>query len=810
MHANGGGVIMFFKRSLRVGWLEILLGVCGIVLLIQLIRPALIPGLLGGFGDRLLLLVEFSRLPWWGWTIFFASMSGVLFVLRVLRAVAENRGDPHEKAILRRQDEGMDALQRAALAKMQRTSQVDDEASTLDSSTTAKSTTQSKGDLQDDESQLAADIEHSGGDIASGDYDYATQVLKDAVLGDPTNVVYLQNLLRKLRTKTKRKARRDGPEGLKAHAARSAMKNALEADDWKVMIDAVCELLKRAPDDVTSLLALATAYEKRGAGECELYCLTTVFQTDSNDLDILRPLGRALARAGKNKKALGCWRRIKAISPGDEEAGRMIDKLNALVRLEPTGSETAESDSSALARTAAGEVSDSQQGAAQSRVGVDFQAASRFVRSQYDVATEVLIQCVIREPKNSVYLQNLLRSLRTKHDRKRRNPPATDQSEAARSALQIALDDNNWKGIVEAVCDIVSHNPKETAALVALAEGYEKQDADECQLYCFRTALEADTKNLEVLRPFGRALTRMGQIEQALGCWRRVEKASPGDEEACRMIDKLSTRQGGVPPVGVGQPTTPAPQRQALETKLTGTAAVREEALQRSIQSDPMKPSNYGDLADLYLQNESLEEAASILQDGLNAIGEHLEFREQLENVQMSIGKRKVELAMHRAEASGARKAHELAERIKQVQNRRELEIYTARVERTPGQVVHRFEWGMRLKRAGQFTEAIQAFQAARSDARHKGEVDLELGECFRAVGQDRLALKNYEAAISATPEEDLKTKTKALYQAGVLAYEMSEVELAEKHLTALAELDFNYRDVASWLEKIAQVRTES
>src|SRR4029077_2768580 len=38
-------------------------------------------------------------------------------------------------------------------------------------------------------------------------------------------------------------------------------------------------------------------------------------------------------------------------------------------------------------------------------------------------------------------------------------------------------------------------------------------------------------------------LTRLGQFDQAISCWRRVEQAKPNDEEAGKAISKLSVER---------------------------------------------------------------------------------------------------------------------------------------------------------------------------------------------------------------------------------------------------------------------------
>ncbi len=126
----------------------------------------------------------------------------------------------------------------------------------------------------------------------------------------------------------------------------------------------------------------------------------------------------------------------------------------------------------------------------------------------------------------------------------------------------------------------------------------------------------------------------------------------------------------------------------------------------------------------------------------------------------------------------------------------------------------------MRLKRAGEFGEAIKCFQAASGDVKRKASVHMELGECFQYIKQYKLAMDNYEKALEATADRDADQRKLALYRAGKLALGLAEKYMAanqpegkqqfaraEEHLNELAGIEFGYRDVAQLLDKIAKIR---
>jgi tetratricopeptide (TPR) repeat protein len=213
-------------------------------------------------------------------------------------------------------------------------------------------------------------------------------------------------------------------------------------------------------------------------------------------------------------------------------------------------------------------------------------------------------------------------------------------------------------------------------------------------------------------------------------------------------------------------------------------------------------------LADLLTTQQRLREAEQVLSRALAASGGgDLNVRERLEDAQLRHAHQQLEIANRRAKEEGTAEATDLARRMATQSNQLELEVYAARSAREPSSLLLQYELGLRLKRAGKYKEAIQAFQAAREVPKHKALVQLHLGESFQHIHQFKLALTSYEAAIAASDTMQTDTHKLALYRAGVLAADLNDVPRAEKHLTNLAGIDFGYRDVAERLDKLASLR---
>ena len=76
----------------------------------------------------------------------------------------------------------------------------------------------------------------------------------------------------------------------------------------------------------------------------------------------------------------------------------------------------------------------------------------------------------------------------------------------------------------------------------------------------------------------------------------------------------------------------------------------------------------------------------------------------------------------------------------------------------------HRYEVGVRLLRGGQIDEAIQELQAARGDPRLRWQSLMQLGHCFKARNNWRLAQRNFEEALRLLPVGEAAKQKEVLF----------------------------------------------
>ncbi len=447
-------------------------------------------------------------------------------------------------------------------------------------------------------------------------------------------------------------------------------------------------------------------------------------------------------------------------------------------------------------------------------------------KNDYDYATQLFTQCVVEDPGNIVYLQSFFANLQKKYGNNKSGARlASLKIKSPRSTLSKAAAKGKWTEALQAGCAALAINPWDIPTLLAMAQACDELGIDESQLYLLRWALDTNPKDISVNRQAAQTLQRMGQFDQAIACWNRVEQAKPHDEEALQAISRLSVEktihEGGYDPDLLRQENTADggshssvarysrySKNEITEESTEDEQLPSEERYQKEIAKDPTDLQAYFKLADLQIREQRYADAEQLLERALQVSGGgDLMVRERLEDVLMRRSRQQQAIAERQYEEDPTDENQQLAARLRAQANQIELETYAAKADRDPQNTRLKYELALRLKRAGKTKDAIPLLQAARSDPKRRVQVLLELGECFQKIEQYKLALSSYEQALEACEEPDSESRRLALYRAGVLATGMRELDRAERHLTELAGLDFAYRDVSDRLDKINKLR---
>jgi len=158
-------------------------------------------------------------------------------------------------------------------------------------------------------------------------YDYATDLFVQCVLGDPSNPVYVQSLLGNLKQKYNNNKKGSNLAFLRGAGSRSLVKKTQMQKNWLGVIKNGWDVLKVNPWNAWTLKAMANAYHELNCGESQLHVLRMALERAPNDVDTNRVCARALKERKMYDQAIACWHRVEKVRPGDEEAQRAISSL---------------------------------------------------------------------------------------------------------------------------------------------------------------------------------------------------------------------------------------------------------------------------------------------------------------------------------------------------------------------------------------------------------------------------------------------------------------------------------------------------
>jgi len=345
--------------------------------------------------------------------------------------------------------------------------------------------------------------------------------------------------------------------------------------------------------------------------------------------------------------------------------------------------------------------------------------------------------------------------------------------------------------------------------LTEIAAALAELGFDECRLEYLKLALLAAPTDVNLNKQAALAFEDVADFDNAIRCWDRISQQRPTDEEARRTINHLTVQKT----IYKGNYEDAESSRDASVERNTVSTGAEDEAsaevkLRRDIRRKPEEVTNYIALSDYYWKLEDFDNAEKIMREGVEATGS-MRAREYLEDVQLNRARRALVLTQKKAAQEKSEKTVELYKRMKVELNNREMEIYGGRCERYPGNFALKYEFGLRLRLAGKYREAISQLQAARSEPKRVAHANLELGFCFYKLDRYDLAIASFDAAVKTSGQWSVDVKKQALYNAGRLARDMKDYEAAVNYFTELAGLEYGYKDVAELLESSSRLRDQ-
>ena len=194
-------------------------------------------------------------------------------------------------------------------------------------------------------------------------------------------------------------------------------------------------------------------------------------------------------------------------------------------------------------------------------------------------------------------------------------------------------------------------------------------------------------------------------------------------------------------------------------------------------------------------QEEQETRAIGILVNEYNRTGSYGR-KQAADNIRIKQLGRKVRLAAKAGDEQAAKQSQIDALRF-------ELKVFRERVEKYPTDNRIKYDYAVRLFRAGRFDDAIPLFQGARSDPKNRAACGMYLGRCFFRKGYQDQAVSALEEAIAQHQFGDDDLAKAMRYWLGRAQEAAGKVDAARKSFGDLLQLDYNYGDVRARMDAL-------
>ena len=451
-------------------------------------------------------------------------------------------------------------------------------------------------------------------------------------------------------------------------------------------------------------------------------------------------------------------------------------------------------------------------------------------RYDYEYAHTMFLECVLSDPGNLVFVEAFLDNLQSKYGCNLRGSRLGGLGR--RGALKKAVARGDWEQVLRLGPPLLYRNPWDLGVLRSMARACAAYRYNEPELRYLKNALDGRPRDVEVTRHCANSLTRMGQFDQAIRCWHRVEALRPDDREAAEMISSLTVEKQRVPagfadtaprPEAIGLasrgslhpspgvasrragPTPSAsPDRAGQERSARAIPLTTRQRLEQASREEPGNVEHRVRLAEHHVSENRFHDAEQVLQKALSISGHDPAIHQRWEDVTILRMQQRLTIAEQRARDTQGADAEQLVADIREKLNRLELDVYDRRSQLAPQDQELRYELGIRLKRLGNYAQALACFQEASRDPRLRAKLAIAEGECLQFQRHYAKALRCYLQGVETSRADgDLPERKLALYRVGVLAMGLDQEDVARSHLEELVALEPGYPDARQRLDKL-------
>ncbi len=435
-----------------------------------------------------------------------------------------------------------------------------------------------------------------------------------------------------------------------------------------------------------------------------------------------------------------------------------------------------------------------------------------FERGNLEHAIEMLLACVELEP-GFLQARKFLRAAEVAQF-KRAGGGALARGMAGlkgmahKAKVQVLLSAGKTGQALMAAEKLLRIDPLNVENGLAFARAAIQADLPEAAVQTLEVIREHHPVQADLLRQLGSLYREIGAAAKARECFEKLCDMFPNDPDAIKAL-KDATAVESMATDGWSKATEGGTYRDMIKDEGEAVRLEKESKAVKSesdvdqligdmlakIEAEPGNVNYYRALARLHIQKEAFDEAIAALSKAMELTPGDPELDNALS--QTRVQKFEHEIKQLRAagdEEGAAAREHERLQFV--------FDDLQERVARYPNDPALRFEWGRLLFENDYFNEAVQQFQVAQRNPKHRIRSLYYMGLAFKAKGQNDLARDQLETANAELGTMD-QTKKDVCYELGQVYEAMGDTAKAGAIYKQIYQADIGYRDIATKIESM-------
>lgn len=364
---------------------------------------------------------------------------------------------------------------------------------------------------------------------------------------------------------------------------------------------------------------------------------------------------------------------------------------------------------------------------------------------------------------------------------------------------------------VQACEELLKNNPMEISYVKLFAQAASSADLPEAAVQLLELARDFHSSDVSLLNILAAFYMKMGRTRSARNCFEQICELVPNDPDALKSLkDALATdsmnTDGWSEATSYKDIINDKDEAEILEkeskaVKSDSDVAVLIRDTKAKIENEPGNINYYRQLAKLYAHIREFENAIATLQKAIDLSPGDPELDSAHNVLTADYFDFQIEEAQKAGdEVTAQAKEQEKAQYV--------FDNLQQRVQRYPNDAGLRYEWGKLLFENDYHQEAIAEFQISQRNPKQRINSLYYLAMCFKAKKQLDMAIDQLEKASGELFSMD-ETKKDVLYQLGVIAEELNDLDKAAGYYKQIYQVDIGYKDVATKIDTIYKAASD-